>query len=241
MLQYLLGESRDGPTAADIEYRLLADDQAFAEMLAIEDELIESYLENRLSPEDRARFETAFLSSDRRRERVANHRTLRAISASQSKIESATTRWRWIAAAALVIAVISLAAWYREYRTNGDLQRVLLARMAQSVALAPAEATFSLRHSRARSASDRQWIAFSTRTHRVTFHLDLPEAAQNRPLLAKLETVEGAQVWGGEPMRQGPKATVVVPGGVLSPGDYILLLESRGHSVASYNIRLLVR
>jgi len=67
--RFLLGELSEEERAA-FEDRFLSDEDLSAQALVVEDELIESYLHNELSAQDRKKFETAYLNNPRRRERV---------------------------------------------------------------------------------------------------------------------------------------------------------------------------
>lgn len=62
---YLLGVL-DEPKQHDFEQRLLTDEVFFEELQIAEDDLIDDYLANRLSPSERSQFETHFLASPAR-------------------------------------------------------------------------------------------------------------------------------------------------------------------------------
>lgn len=66
---FLIGDLSESERAA-IEERFLADEDFSAQVHVVEDELIESYLRRELSARDHQRFEAAFLTQPRRRERV---------------------------------------------------------------------------------------------------------------------------------------------------------------------------
>jgi anti-sigma factor RsiW len=69
MIRYLLGGlSEDEQTR--LEERFFADDDYFEQLLAVESELIDAYVRGELSGHEREQFETFFLASPRRRERV---------------------------------------------------------------------------------------------------------------------------------------------------------------------------
>ena len=72
---YLLG-ALPPDRQEEIDERFLADEDLHAELQATADDLIQAYLSGQLSAEDRERFETHFLASPRRRERVAFVRSL---------------------------------------------------------------------------------------------------------------------------------------------------------------------
>lgn len=72
---YLLG-ALPAAEQEEIDERFLADDDLHAELLATADDLIHAYLTGGLAPPDRERFESHFLASPRRRDRVAFVRSL---------------------------------------------------------------------------------------------------------------------------------------------------------------------
>ncbi len=69
MVRYLLGELSE-EEGAQLEDEYFARDDFFEQLLAAEDDLIDSYVCGELSANKRARFEKHFLSTPRRRERV---------------------------------------------------------------------------------------------------------------------------------------------------------------------------
>lgn len=74
-MRYLLGKLSDSE-AARLEERSFADDSVFDDIEIAEDELIDDYVRDRLSAEDRKQFETKLLSSKRITERVEFARLL---------------------------------------------------------------------------------------------------------------------------------------------------------------------
>ena len=74
-VKYLLGEL-SGAEQRRFEERYFADDHIFEEFLIIEDELIDDYVQEKLSPSERERFERQFLTSPMRERRVRFSRAL---------------------------------------------------------------------------------------------------------------------------------------------------------------------
>lgn len=66
---YLLGELSEDEQS-DFEVRYFADDQLFADLLRVEAEMIDCYARDRLDASERRRFETHFLQSAERQQRV---------------------------------------------------------------------------------------------------------------------------------------------------------------------------
>lgn len=67
--RFLLGEMTDAERSA-FEQRFVADEDLFEQTRVCEDELIEAYAREMLSATEREKFERAFLTTERRRERV---------------------------------------------------------------------------------------------------------------------------------------------------------------------------
>jgi hypothetical protein len=73
--EYLLG-GLDEEERSRVEARYVADEEAFEELLAVENDLIDGYIAGRLTPDERGRFEAAYLTSAERRQRVEFARAL---------------------------------------------------------------------------------------------------------------------------------------------------------------------
>src|SRR5205807_3250397 len=74
--QYLLGAPLDASLQRSLEERLLTEDDYCEEIDIAEDELIEQYISNELSANERASFEQAFLNTVERRQKFSVARTL---------------------------------------------------------------------------------------------------------------------------------------------------------------------
>ena len=73
---FLLGEISEGERAA-LEDRVLSDDEFFEQLLVVEDELIDAYMGNDLSAQERRLFEARFHAAPRDLERLEFAKTLR--------------------------------------------------------------------------------------------------------------------------------------------------------------------
>jgi anti-sigma factor RsiW len=74
--RYLLGELSE-PERAAVDERLFADNDFFADILVVEGELMEDYLDGRLPDRERRLFESHFLASETRRRNLDASRALR--------------------------------------------------------------------------------------------------------------------------------------------------------------------
>ena len=74
ILRYLLRDSNDVELCDDefqqIEMRYLANDDFFQQITAIEDELIQSYVNGELSDDEKRRFERVYLGDPAKSERI---------------------------------------------------------------------------------------------------------------------------------------------------------------------------
>src|SRR5688572_14885800 len=74
-MRYLLGEMSE-PEQTQFEEAYFADDSLFERFLVVKDELVDSHARGDLRGPQRERFETHFLSSEPRRQRIAEAETL---------------------------------------------------------------------------------------------------------------------------------------------------------------------
>jgi hypothetical protein len=75
---YLLGKCKEETEKEKIEERLMLDEDYFQQLLLQEDELIEDYIDDELSADERKRFESHFLIPVERREKVKVARLLKS-------------------------------------------------------------------------------------------------------------------------------------------------------------------
>lgn len=93
MRQYLYGEL-DEPARALLEEQFFADQAKFAELERLEDQLVDDYVSNVMSAAERQKFETAYLISARRREKLRFAQDLHQSLAAPSQI-AATSLLTW--------------------------------------------------------------------------------------------------------------------------------------------------
>ncbi len=119
LVRYLLGEA-DDEERERVERAYFADEASLERMEAAEETLIEDYLENRLSPDSRNRFEQEFLSTPHRRTRLE---TIRALMAAAARAHPASGRGGFVArtrrpvmwamsAAAAALLLIAAGTWW---------------------------------------------------------------------------------------------------------------------------------
>ena len=101
MARYLLGDMKEEERVV-IEERFFGDDEFYAQMTAIQEELIDDYLQGDLSGREREFFESHFLSSPKRRERVEFAAALARV-LPQAETKRETVSW-WRSAQAFIRA-----------------------------------------------------------------------------------------------------------------------------------------
>ena len=97
MARYLLGELSDEQAIA-IEDRAFADKKYLASITSVENDLIDEYVRNELSADERKRFEKQFLASVERRKRVEFARALAGVMAEDAapkKVVAPKPAWSW--------------------------------------------------------------------------------------------------------------------------------------------------
>lgn len=116
--QYLLGQVSRG-AREEIERELLADAEMFAELLIIEEELTDEYVNGSINPDDRANFESHFLATPERQEdlRFASALNRYVTTRASAGVELAkpwvlSPQARRLAAAVAVVAIMAGALWF---------------------------------------------------------------------------------------------------------------------------------
>jgi len=235
--RYLLGGCTE-ETASELERRLLSDDAAFADMLAAEEELIDAYLDQNLAVEDRRSFERTFLSAPRRREKVEIARRLGRGAAETRAPRRAASGW--VTAGALTAALFLIGVTWFQHRRIQELERQQLAALSSRRPRADGEEySFLLRYSAHRAHDRGQWLIVPAVAASVKFLLEMPVGIPAGPFDARLETVEGVQVWGGKGQANGTEGALQIPRAALQSGDHVLVVERDRRTIATYILRVL--
>jgi len=109
--RYLLHRSSDDERDT-IEQEYFADEAGLDAAAAEEDALIEDYLTQRLSADDRAQFERVYGSSPDRRVRLQLSRALNAAASPGSHIPVGNRRWLSGSLAAAAVVLLAVAVWF---------------------------------------------------------------------------------------------------------------------------------
>ena len=186
--KYLLGEADEAEREA-IESMIFTNDELFEELLVVEDEVIDEYLNDKLSPEVRSRFENRFLAAPERLEQLQFARVFDRYVSSQTAASTPTPTpshgWVYglysspvrVAVAALLLVVVALGVWQIFFRQS-DVEKGLVALNAAYREERPTEARIS----------NLDYAPFPTRrSGRATGNVDQNEL--NRAELTLLEAL----------------------------------------------------
>ncbi len=111
LVRYLLGDVTS-PEQERVEEAYVSEGEAFHELLAAEEDLIDAYVAGSLSAADRLRFEQHFLASPARRERVAFARDLARLEPRHVVAPAAPShRPAWLPVAAVLAPMLLAGAW----------------------------------------------------------------------------------------------------------------------------------
>lgn len=137
--EYLLGQLPDSQLQ-DFEQRLISEDTAFEELLVGEDDLIDAYLKGELDAEQKDRFESIFIATSERQDKLRfgrafmNYVSLQTADRASAPVERPTPIW-WrqlfaspakIVAYALLIVGVAVASWLAFFRQS-DVDKGLIA------------------------------------------------------------------------------------------------------------------
>lgn len=251
--KYLLGQTPESDEA-QVEARLLTDREFYEELSIVEDELIDQYLRDALSDSERRSFESHFVSSDERWQKIRFAKALKkhvslandqinlvpaeAVPASVAARPSFFSFRRPLIAYALAAAVLIIVGgtfWLlKNSRSSGGGSGRVLA-----IELTPAPAT--------RGGSEVKQLRLTSDVETVRLQLDLPrneypsyEAVLFDSSLRPILTTRNL-----EPQTIGSFAAVMldVKANLLSPGDYRIQLsgttpDGRSESVATFSFTI---
>lgn len=197
--RYLLGTLAEESVRAQIEERLIADDEYAASLSAAEDELIEEFLDGELTAEESRQFGNFYLAAPERKRQLRLTRDLRRLSAKRSHenphrersltSHSWTLGWLRFAFVAGVFLIAAFSVWrFAIYSSDTEKgierlqaayrdQRPLESRMAEFGAYAP----FSETRGAAPSVSDPASLESANR-YLLDASVDPNNAAAHRAL-----------------------------------------------------------
>lgn len=223
--RYLLGDMSGGE-GERIEEDYFVSDDRFGELLEAEDDLVDSFLHNRLGPRDRRLFEGKFLASERGRGKVALAALIEKTVA-PSRLTSGS-RWLRPLAIAAVLVLMALSAGLLRVVVELRQQVDQLVRNQSALRTAkPPRQVFSI----VLASAERGSGAPST--------IILPGGGETAELLlliprdedpaygVSVQTIEGRTLWSERGLRSravdSRKAVVArIPSSALAPGTYVV-------------------
>jgi hypothetical protein len=246
-VRYLLGTLPE-PEADALGREMFTSDETFGALEDAENVLVEAYLDDALSPDDRQRFESLFRSSSHLNERVELERALRARSG-PSPVARRPAQWLpW--AAAVLLGVTGGGLALRENRQAAreradgsrresaltarlDEQGGRLRQLEQRLAdrEAPAIQTWRLTGANPRAAGGA--APFTVGSGWVRLRVPADDGAPAASYRARLATPEGHELFASDGLPAVAESgrtfvDVMVPGGLLPRGTYILFLTRTG-------------
>jgi tetratricopeptide (TPR) repeat protein len=149
IISYLLGELEEDDRR-QVEERLFTSDEYFDLLLVSEDDLIDDYVKSRLSAREREKFETHFLSTPERRERLRFAMAFRQHIEREDKPVIRPEWWRRLfsvpslgfVAAAIILLALGVGIW-RVFIYESELSKGLVALNKAYSAERPVEARIS--------------------------------------------------------------------------------------------------
>lgn len=223
--RYLLGTLPDTEASA-IEERYFTNPLFFSQLRGAEIDLISTYLDGKLSPEEHARFEDRYLSAPALQAMVERVRAQRA-----GTVPAAPGRRRLAVASAIAVIVIAVLLLRQERHPP------------QSAALHPPAAGITLFLEPGVTmgpASQSKLLKVPGSVAPVSLVLELPGETSSADYVARLRNVDADRtqpaLWTSTPTRSVPRQggqqiTVTLDSSIFAPGDYILELETQGGTV----------
>jgi hypothetical protein len=249
-----------------LELDFLRNDEAFADLLAREDELRFAYAAGTLDREERALFETRYLRSAEDREQLAFAKALLNRAETNAR-PAAASPWGGrsvvlaLAAAMLVFALGSGWLFVQVRRLERDLD----ATRASIAQMTPAAETARLRDELSRERARRPLLALvlapgvtrsSATVSRLSLEdvgaglrldLSLPPGAPSTSYAITIKDADGKDVWTMRNLSAiGGQVRTSVPPATLFPADYEIVLHGidatgRSEDLASYYLSVVPR
>ncbi len=251
VVRYLLGRLPDAERDK-FEDRYFSDDELHEQLQAIEEELIDAYVRGRLGREDTAAFESRFLLSPERRQKIEFARTLAALPPTDPPPReipavlfgwirrSPAMRWSFVGAAAVIAAVLLVLRFWPTApppsvvaKLPSPQQPVHEKREGESEAatknphpspkLPPVLAFALMPGVRGEGSPNR--ISIPSGTYRIRLNLAVSADAGFPRYAASIATADGKEVWrDGNLRRNGQTVAIIVSSAVLPAGEYAVRL-----------------
>jgi hypothetical protein len=252
LVRYLLGDLPPEELAA-LDERLFVEPNFYDEVMATSDELIRAYLVDKLSPEDRARFEAHFLASPHQRQRLSFLKDMLAAMPgsvrAKPRADDRAAWWRWAALAAAALLIVSLLYYWRppsgpEQQARGSTPTPAPTSVPTATPATPLPVQPTPPSPRVRSAptapAETRMVSLPSAPQgpvdvslvgaRDVVHLQVPiPAGANPTYAAELRNAAGDAVWQASalvPEASGDRLTLEVPTRLLVADAYDLQVRS---------------
>jgi hypothetical protein len=243
LIDYLLGTLPEGDRAA-LEDRLFVDEALDEELLATTDDLIQEYLEGRLSEDERRRFETHFLTSPDHRDRLAWMKDLQGAIERTPAPAVLSPSWRRHATLMLAAAAVLLVALALTLRVphGGGTQEAAHTPTPEVTAAPTANPTPPARQDStptpskpnrvhtvrlARAASPTP-VDVALPSEASTLRIEVAVSDESPSYDAMIRSADGREVWRAEglvPESAGAPLILSVPSRILIADAYALRVE----------------
>ena len=225
--KYLLGQLA-GADLAEIERRVLTDDEFYEEVQIMEDELVDEYVNADLSAEERRLFEKNFLADPESRNKLRLGRALDRHLSDQPLKRHQPALFPFLpfrnpivsySLAAAVLVIVGVVSWvaFRTWRNSTPREpgKILAIELTPGLT---------------RDEGEIKKFAISPGTDSVELELRIVSVDQYQSYRAVLQTTEGSENFRIDGLRATTKdSRVVVPfrlaAGLLSRGDYYVKLS----------------
>jgi hypothetical protein len=248
LVAYLLGElSADQEGLLEQEY--LADDDAYQQLLVVEDELAYDYLNGRLSPQRRQLYESTIGATERGRRNLEFARALVGI-LRQSQRSAARPARYWTIGIAAVLMLGALPAWLAIHVAGlkQEIERLQAdaVRMGREIAAAngarPVEAAFLLTPGMSRGGDGPPRLHLAANADTIRFEMVPPPGAASGDFIVAINSA-GAEVWSRSAAISGRTLVVTAPAKLFGAGDYEISIRrltagEPASELASYFFRL---
>lgn len=260
--RYLLQRSTEDERDA-VEEEYFGDEAALDGAVAEEDALIEDYLTQRLSADDRVQFERVYGSSPERRVRVQLSRALNARASPRSHAPVGNRRWLYASLAAAVVVLLAVGVWFGQRKAPQTAATNPTPSASRSTASSPAPqpGTFAppsrstlvvavtLSPIAVRGVDEAESLIVPPGTELISLTVEgVEQSAAMTAVSAVVRTVDGEDTWRGNALSTTPgssQARFEIPADRLPPDDYIVtvygLAGDQERELQRYSLRVRAR
>jgi hypothetical protein len=241
MRRFLIGQLPED-SRERLEKDFFASDGDFELLLALEDDLMYEYLQDKLDPAEREAFERHFLSLEGGREKLQFAKALADEAAEHRRrpirIRQAAS-WRvavYLAAAAALLLAVALPIRLA-YQTSQ--LRIAVAQLQQDRSVlekqvadqapanrpAPVLVSLILAPGLVRGSAQPAQLRISESAAQLRLQLDLRRSSGYQTYRVFVRTAEGVDVWSQDLPPSGRSLVLTIPASIIRPGEYRLSVK----------------